>query len=312
MCIHRDTQSISHHIFSSVIDQFQETDILILNNTKVIKARLLGHRQSGGAVECFLIEKKNQNNWSALLSPAKRLKINEKIEIAPGFEVEIILLDHSSGLHQVQLHANEAVDEAISKYGNVPLPPYIQPNNQWESRYQTVYAKEAGAVAAPTAGLHFTPELLDQIRAKGVTIDFVTLHVGLGTFLPIKTDNITQHTMHREWYQVTPQTADLLNKARQTHRRVIAVGTTVARTLETVCNGDRYEANSGYTQIFLYPGKEIHSFQGLITNFHLPKSTLLLLVSAFAGTDLVKKAYQIAIEQQYRFYSFGDAMMIIY
>lgn len=312
MVLDRTSQTISHFHFYD-IDQFLKPgDVLVMNDTKVIPARFLGRRKTGAAVECFLVEKVSHGVWKALLQNAKRVHDGEFIFISDDARIQVIRKNVADGVHLVRLP--EPVDAFIKQYGHVPLPPYIQstPGDvDIRQRYQTVYAQKEGAVAAPTAGLHFTPELMTSCQKKGIDFQFVTLHVGLGTFLPVKVETITDHVMHPEWFSVSAQTADFLNQARRENRRIIAVGTTVARSLETIFDGQFYRAQTGHTSIFIYPGYTIQAFQGLLTNFHLPKSTLLMMIMAFAGQAFIRRAYDVAISQKYRFYSFGDAMLIL-
>lgn len=317
------TQTITHHLFSEISDLLRPTDVLVINDTQVIKARLLGTRQTGGQIECFLVEPTTDIwVWKVMLSHSKRIREKELISIGPDCQFQVLQKYIDDRTHLVKFIVNTNLSEKhdpffkmVNQYGKTPLPPYIQdPQSEnetlWAERYQTVFAKTPGAVAAPTAGLHFTEPLMAQLRTNGIQVAPLTLHVGLGTFLPIQTDTIQTHKMHAEWFSVSDQTAKILNQARTSHHRIIAVGTTVARTLETVFQDGRYQASSGSTDIFIYPGHKIQSFQGLITNFHLPKSTLLLLVMAFAGKDFIQTAYQTAIAEKYRFFSFGDAMLI--
>jgi len=317
MVLDRASHSISHFHFYDLCQFLRSGDVLVMNDTKVIPARFLARRQTGGAVECFLVEEVSSGVWKALLQNAKRICEGEFIFVGENAKIQVLQKDVAEGVHLVSLPQPQ--DTFIEEYGLVPLPPYIQssrssdPQIQHEvkHRYQTVYAQNKGAVAAPTAGLHFTPELMAQCQKKGIGIHYVTLHVGLGTFLPIKVERIQDHVMHGEWFSISAETALQLNQARLEQRRIFAVGTTVARTLETVFDGQHYHAKTGQTSIFIYPGYEIRAFQGLLTNFHLPKSTLLLMIMAFAGQAFIRRAYDVAIAQKYRFYSFGDAMLIL-
>jgi S-adenosylmethionine:tRNA ribosyltransferase-isomerase len=316
MVLNRQSQTITHQHFFDLPGLLKPNDVLVLNNTKVIKARLSGHRQTGGEVECFLVEQVENGTWKVMLNPTKRLKVGECISIAPDFSFTIKQKYLDEFTHLVEFNCADDFFTALEKYGHPPLPPYIkqqkdQDLNLWAERYQTIYAEQQGAVAAPTAGLHFTKELLAQLQTMGVQIQYVTLHVGLGTFLPIKTLEIGQHKMHAERFCISTQTAKALNQAKAQNRRIIAVGTTVARTLESGFANGQYQAQNGSTEIFIYPDYQFKALDGLITNFHLPKSTLLLMIMALAGQDFTQRAYQEAINQKYRFFSFGDAMLIL-
>lgn len=314
MVINRVKKSIQHHNFFELADFLQPEDVLVFNNTKVLKARLFGKKLTGGAVEVFLLEQIDEKNWFCLLYPARRLKEGEIIKISDAFEIRIIKKYLDGNKHQIEFLNDTPCYELINQFGNIPLPPYIKIKDktyqEFEQDYQTVFAENLGSVAAPTAGLHFTSELIQKLKLKKIDIEYITLHVGLGTFLPIKTAEIQDHKMHKEWYNVAKNTAQKLSKAHQEKKRIIAVGTTVTRVLETIFQKDNFAAGTGYTDIFICPGYEYKAISGLITNFHLPKSTLLLLVKAFAGGRLIDDAYKIAIEKKYRFYSFGDAMFI--
>ena len=301
----------THRTVQDLPSILSSSDILVLNETKVIPARLFGHRSSGGRVELLLLNAVNESQWAVMIKPAKRIKLNEKIQISDNFQV---LIDQREGDHFiVSFNCSTDLDTELLTHGKMPIPPYLDPSQHTDddlrTSYQTVYAKTPGAVAAPTAGLHFTPELLEQIQANGTRIVKITLHVGLGTFNPIRHSDITQHQMHPEWFHVSEEAANILNE-RSGNSRVIAVGTTSFRALESCYKNGEYHAKSGLTSIFIYPGIDCPSIDGLITNFHLPKSSLLLLVSAFAGTDTIKQCYQDAIQNNYRFYSFGDAMFL--
>ncbi|MFA5880192.1 MAG: tRNA preQ1(34) S-adenosylmethionine ribosyltransferase-isomerase QueA [Candidatus Margulisiibacteriota bacterium] len=314
LVLNKKSQTITHHKFCDLIDFLQPSDLLVFNNTKVLKARLFGKKKTGGAVEIFLLEPIDEKKWYCLLYPARRIKEGEIIKINDQLEIKIITKYIDNNKHQIEFLSDANTFDIINEFGNIPLPPYIKVQDheyqKFEQRYQTVFAKSLGSVAAPTAGLHFTNELIQKLTAKKIDKEYITLHVGLGTFLPIKTTKIQDHKMHKEWYNVANSAAEKLSKAYQEKRRIIAVGTTVTRVLETIFHENSFTAGTGYTDIFIYPGYELKAISGLITNFHLPKSTLLLLVKAFAGGRLIENAYKIAIENKYRFYSFGDAMFI--
>ncbi|MBR3290077.1 MAG: tRNA preQ1(34) S-adenosylmethionine ribosyltransferase-isomerase QueA [Clostridia bacterium] len=299
--------------FYDALSYLKEGDCLILNDSRVLPARLYGHRAStGAAVELLLLKTDGGDVWETLARPGKRIRVGDRLTFGDGqLEAEVIGADDEGGrtvhfLYDGQFYA------ILDELGQMPLPPYIKERLTDKERYQTVYARELGSAAAPTAGLHFTPELLDQIRAKGVEVGFVTLHVGLGTFRSVKVDNITDHKMHAEHYELSQETADVINRTKARGGRVIAVGTTTCRTLESIGmrEGVIHPA-SGWTDIFIYPGYEFRVIDGLFTNFHLPESTLIMLVSAFAGYEHTMAAYRHAVEEQYRFFSFGDAMLIL-
>jgi S-adenosylmethionine:tRNA ribosyltransferase-isomerase len=316
MLIHKNSQQISHLTFHDILQHLNENDVLVLNDTKVIKARLFAHRKSGAKIEIFLLSPIKENTWKVLLKPAKRLRIAETLTIAENLSCTVLqknLADHS---HIMEFQTNSDFYECLNTYGYIPVPPYINAAysseiNQLEQNYQTAFANCPGAVAAPTAGLHYTTELLEKIRQKNVGIEFITLHVGYGTFKPVTTDNILDHKMHEETYDISQQTAKNLTQAKKNNKRIIAIGTTVARTLESAYTNNKFNPGTNATDIFIYPGYQFQAISGLLTNFHLPKSTLLMLVSAFAGTQLTKQIYQEAIKLKYRFYSFGDAMLVL-
>lgn len=305
--------SIKHEVFSNIIDYLFPGDVLVLNNTRVIPARLIGEKEETGAViELLLLKDMGNDTWECLSKPAKRLKIGTIVSFGDGLLKAEVVFKGDEGLTHVKLIYDGILMEILDKLGTMPLPPYIHEKLEDQGRYQTVYAKINGSAAAPTAGLHFTPELLEAIQNKGVEIAYVTLHVGLGTFRPVEVDNILDHHMHSEYYVMDEETANILNKAKDEGRRIISVGTTSTRTLETVAtnNNGRFVSTSGNTNIFIYPGYEFKAIDCLITNFHLPKSTLIMLVSALAGRENVLAAYKCAVEEKYRFFSFGDAMFI--
>jgi len=308
----RTTGKISHHKFSEIINFLRPGDVLVLNKTKVIPARLFGTKPTGAKVEVFLLHQMNDNTWECLVKPGKRLRIGTKINFSDNFSGKIIDYADEGG-RIVQFEWQEDFWNVLENFGKMPLPPYIKREaiEKDKETYQTIYAENRGSVAAPTAGLHFTRELMQKIREKGVEILEVILHIGLGTFRPVKTDKIQDHKMHREHCQVTKDVAEKINKAKNEGRRIIAVGTTTTRTLESFAKDGKLFSGSHWTDIFIYPGKELQIIDGLITNFHMPESTLLMLVSAFAGYENIMNAYKIAVAKKYRFFSYGDAMLIL-
>lgn len=313
LTLNKKDGSTGDHIFSDIVDYLNPGDTLVLNDTRVIPARLFGVKEDTGAkAEVLLLKSLGEDQWEVLVKPGKRLKVGSVIVF--GDELKATITEEGELGGRVLKFSYEGIfNEILDRLGQMPLPPYIKEKLEDKERYQTVYARHEGSAAAPTAGLHFTEELLEQIRAKGITIAFVTLHVGLGTFRPMSVDRIEDHVMHEEYYILPQETADILNETRARGGRVIAVGTTSARTLETVsqlCGDGPIVKSSGWTQIFIYPGYQYGLVDALITNFHLPKSTLVMLVSALAGRDNILKAYREAIEKKYRFFSFGDAMFI--
>ncbi|WP_458121472.1 tRNA preQ1(34) S-adenosylmethionine ribosyltransferase-isomerase QueA [Paenibacillus sp. Z6-24] len=313
LTLNKVTGEVQHEHFADIINYFNEGDTLILNDTRVIPARLFGTKKDTGAkAEVLLLTQLEGDRWEALVKPGKKIKAGAVIHFSDELEA-VIEEEGDMGMRVLSFRYEGIFQEILDRLGEMPLPPYIKETLDDRERYQTVYAKNEGSAAAPTAGLHFTTELLDQIRAKGVQIGFVTLHVGLGTFRPMSAETVEEHVMHEEYYSLPAETATLLNETKARGGRVIAVGTTSARTLETVARDfqDRpLEAASGWTQIFIYPGHTFGLVDAMITNFHLPKSTLVMLVSALAGREHIMAAYQAAIEQEYRFFSFGDAMFI--
>ncbi|MBR2286826.1 MAG: tRNA preQ1(34) S-adenosylmethionine ribosyltransferase-isomerase QueA [Clostridia bacterium] len=301
------------HIFYEVIDYLHSGDALVINETKVIPARLLGEKEDTGVpVEFLLLRRQDKDVWEALVRPGRRLKPGTTVSFGNGLlRAEVLGTVEDTGGRMVRFLYEGIFEELLDRLGEMPLPPYIHEKLEDPSLYQTVYAKQEGSAAAPTAGLHFTPELLDRIREKGVSVVPVLLHVGLGTFRPVKEENVDDHKMHSEWYQVTREAADTLNAIRAKGGRIVCVGTTSVRTLETVADDQgMIHPGSGETQIFIKPGVPIKAVDALITNFHLPQSTLLMLVSAFMGRDEALSAYREAVEKRYRFFSFGDAMYI--
>ena len=313
MVLYPNEEKIEHRTFSDLIDYLQPGDCLVLNNTRVLPARLFGTKEETNAhIEVLLLKQIEDDEWECLTKPAKRVKEGTVITFGNG-ELKatcVELLDE--GRRRFRFSYEGIFNERLEELGSMPLPPYITEQLDDPSRYQTVYAKHNGSAAAPTAGLHFTDELLNAIKEKGVDIQFITLHVGLGTFRPVKVESIDAHQMHAEFYQMERETADALNGARSKGKRLVAVGTTVIRTLETIAqkfDGEFKEA-SGWTDIFIFPGYTFRGVDAFITNFHLPKSTLIMLVSAFAGREFVLEAYKTAVEETYRFFSFGDAMFV--
>ncbi|PTK72476.1 tRNA preQ1(34) S-adenosylmethionine ribosyltransferase-isomerase QueA [Staphylococcus haemolyticus] len=309
----RNSGNIEHKHFKDVIDYLETGDTLVLNDTRVMPARLFGLKEETGAkVEMLMLTRIENNDWEVLLKPAKRIKVGNKLSFGEGKIIAECIEELDQGGRIMRLHYEGILEERLNELGEMPLPPYIKERLDDPDRYQTVYAKESGSAAAPTAGLHFTDELLDEIRAKGINIAFITLHVGLGTFRPVSVEDINDHEMHSEYYQMTQETADLLNQTKKEGHRIISVGTTSTRTLETIRRDyNEFVAVSGWTDIFIYPGFTYKAIDGLITNFHLPKSTLVMLVSAFSSRDNILNAYKEAVKLEYRFFSFGDAMLII-
>lgn len=312
LVLDKNTGAIEHHHFKDIIHYLNPGEVLVLNNTKVIPARLLGTRaETGAAVEILLLKRRENDIWETLVRPGKKMRPGTKVTFGNGELTAKILEIVEDGNRLVQFHYEGIFEEVLDRLGEMPLPPYITHKLKDKDRYQTVYARYEGSAAAPTAGLHFTEELLDSIQKKGVKIAYVTLHVGLGTFRPVKVDDVTQHHMHTEWYNVSPEAADMINHAHAEGKRVICVGTTSCRTVESAAD-DRgiVHAGADETSIFIYPGYHFKAMDALITNFHLPESTLVMLVSAFAGRDHILNAYRKAVEEKYRFFSFGDAMFI--
>ncbi len=312
LVLDKETGETSHHIFKEVINYLNPGDCLVLNNTKVIPARLIGHKEdTGAAIEVLLLKRKENDIWETLVKPGKKCKPGTKIVFGEGLLHATVLETVEDGNRLIQFSYEGIFEEILDKLGEMPLPPYITHKLQDKNRYQTVYAKYEGSAAAPTAGLHFTKELLKQIEDKGIDIAYVTLHVGLGTFRPVKVDNILEHHMHSEFYQVTKEAADKINKAKKEGHRVICVGTTSCRTVESAADENgMVKEGCDNTEIFIYPGYRFKVLDALITNFHLPESTLVMLVSALAGREHILNAYEEAIREKYRFFSFGDAMLI--
>lgn len=312
LVLDKETGETSHHIFKEVINFLNPGDCLVLNNTKVIPARLIGHKEdTGAAIEVLLLKRKENDIWETLVKPGKKCKPGTKIVFGEGLLHATVLETVEDGNRLIQFSYEGIFEEILDKLGEMPLPPYITHKLQDKNRYQTVYAKYEGSAAAPTAGLHFTKELLQQIEEKGIDIAYVTLHVGLGTFRPVKVDNILEHHMHSEFYQVTKEAADKINKAKKEGHRVVCVGTTSCRTVESAADENgMVKEGCDNTEIFIYPGYKFKVLDALITNFHLPESTLVMLVSALAGREHILNAYEEAIREKYRFFSFGDAMLI--
>ena len=313
MTLDRGSNVIGHHIFRELPELLEPGDLLVANNSKVLPARLIGTKEHTGAVcELLLLNQHKGDTWECLAKPGKRLHPGTRILFGDGTlsaEIEETLEDGNK--YVTFYYDTETLYEKLDEFGKMPLPPYITKQLEDQSQYQTVYAKELGSAAAPTAGLHFTPQLLDTIRSRGVKVAEVTLHVGLGTFRPVSEETVEAHQMHSEWYSVSEETAKLINETRAAGHRVIAVGTTSCRTLESVwARYGKIVPCSGNTSIFIYPGIALHAIDGLITNFHLPESTLIMLIAAFYGYDKTMAAYKVAVEQKYRFFSFGDAMFI--
>ena len=312
MALDRETGEISHRHFYDILDYLQPGDCLVMNDSRVLPARLLGHRPTGGAVEVLLLRDLGDKCWECLCKPGRKMQVGNEVIFGDGELKATVKAVQEDGNRVVEFHYEGIFLEVLERLGKMPLPPYIKAELPDQERYQTVYSREVGSAAAPTAGLHFTNELLDKIRAKGVKTAFVTLHVGLGTFRPVKADNILEHHMHSELCMMSAETAAVLNETKAAGGRVICVGTTSCRTLESLAGEDgTFAAGSKWTEIFIYPGYTFKAMDGLITNFHLPESTLVMLVSAFAGRDHVLAAYRTAVEDKYRFFSFGDAMCIL-
>ena len=308
----RVSGAVNHRHFYDVLDYLQPGDCLVMNDSRVLPARLLGHRPTGGAVELLLLRDLGNKQWECLAKPGRKLQAGQEVLFGDGSLTASVVSVKEDGNRIVEFHYEGIFLEVLERLGKMPLPPYIREELQDQERYQTVYSKQVGSAAAPTAGLHFTNELLEEIRQKGVQTAFVTLHVGLGTFRPVKAETIAEHHMHSELCMISEETAAILNATKAAGGRVICVGTTSCRTLESLVKADgTFEAASKWTEIFIYPGYQFQAMDGLITNFHLPESTLVMLVSAFAGREHVLSAYEEAVQERYRFFSFGDAMMIL-
>lgn len=312
LVLDKESGAVSHHVFREITDYLEAGDCLVINDTKVIPARLIGSKIGTNAkIEILLLKRKENNVWETLVKPGKKAKIGTRISFGDGLLVGEVIDIVEEGNRLVQFTFDGIFEEILDQLGQMPLPPYITHQLEDKDRYNTVYAAHSGSAAAPTAGLHFTPELLEEIQKKGVDIARVTLHVGLGTFRPVKVDEITDHHMHSEFYQIGEEAAEKINQAKENGHRVICVGTTSCRTIESAADENGHmEAKSGWTEIFIYPGYRFKVLDCLITNFHLPESTLIMLVSALAGREHVLAAYEEAVKERYRFFSFGDAMLI--
>lgn len=312
MVLDKKTGEVEHKHFYDIIDYLEKGDTLVLNNTKVLPARLIGTKEETNAViEVLLLKNIEEDKWECLVKPARRIKVGTIVTFGNGLLKAECIAEKDQGIRHFNFIYQGIFLELLEQLGTMPLPPYIHEKLEDQTRYQTVYAKEVGSAAAPTAGLHFTKELLEKIKEKGVNIAYITLHVGLGTFRPVSVEKIEDHTMHSEFYSMTKEVADLLTETKKNNKKIIAVGTTSVRTLETIMQKyNEFKECSGFTDIFIYPGYEFKAIDRLITNFHLPKSTLVMLVSALAGREHILNAYKIAVENRYRFFSFGDAMLI--
>ena len=312
MVLDKTTGKIEHKHFYNIVDYLEEGDTLVLNDTKVLPARLIGEKEETKAViEILLLKNISGDDWECLVKPARRIKVGTIVTFGSGELKAKCIKEEPEGIRHFTLIYDGILMEILEHLGTMPLPPYIHEKLKDQSRYQTVYAKEIGSAAAPTAGLHFTKELLEQLTKKGVNIAYITLHVGLGTFRPVSVDKVEEHEMHSEYYQMTKETAELLKKTKENKKRIIAVGTTSTRTLETIMTKyNEFTECSGWTNIFIYPGYKFKAIDALITNFHLPKSTLVMLVSALAGRENILNAYKTAVQEEYRFFSFVDAMLI--
>ena len=314
MVLDKNTGEVEHKHFTDILDYMEEGDTLVLNDTKVLPARLIGVKEDTGAViEILLLKDIEGATWECLTKPAKRVHVGTVISFGDGKLKAKCVFEGEDGIRKYDLIYDGILLEILDELGTMPLPPYIHEKLEDQTRYNTVYAKNIGSSAAPTAGLHFTKELLEKVKMKKVNIAYVTLHVGLGTFRPVMEDNILEHKMHTEYYEMSKETADILTKTKENHKKIIAVGTTSVRTLETIMTKyGEFKECCGNTDIFIYPGYQFKAINYLITNFHLPKSTLIMLISALAGREKVLNAYKIAVEEKYRFFSFGDSMLIKY
>ena len=312
LVLDKESGAITHRHFYDILDYLQPGDCLVMNDSRVLPARLLGHRPTGGAVEVLLLRDLGDKKWECLCKPGKKMQVGNQVIFGNGELTATVVEVQETGNRVIEFYYEGIFLEVLERLGKMPLPPYIKAELADQERYQTVYSREVGSAAAPTAGLHWTPELLEKAREKGVKTAFVTLHVGLGTFRPVQVDNVLDHHMHAELCMLSQETAQILNQTKAEGGRIICVGTTSCRTLESLVNEDgTFEEKSKWTEIFIYPGYRFKAMNGLITNFHLPESTLVMLVSAFAGKEPVLHAYEEAVQQRYRFFSFGDAMCIL-
>jgi len=312
MVVDKETGEIKHEVFRNIINYLNKDDILVLNDTKVLPARIIGEKiDTNAVIELLLLKNINNDNWECLAKPAKRIKVGSKISFGNGLLTATCIGTGEEGIRTMEFKYDGIFLEILDKLGSMPLPPYIKEKLQDKNRYQTVYAKNIGSAAAPTAGLHFTNELLDEIKNKGIQICYVTLHVGLGTFRPVNVEDVTKHKMHSEFFSMSSSVAQILNDAKKNGKRIVSVGTTTTRTLETIMTKhNKFIETSGWTDIFIYPGYKFKAINVQITNFHLPKSTLIMLVAAFSTKEIILNAYNEAVKNKYRFFSFGDSMLI--
>ena len=312
MTLDKNTGEVKHKTFRDILECLNDNDILVLNNTRVIPARLFGFKaETNAEIEILLLSRKDINTWEALTKPAKRLKLGTRIIFGDGLLIGVVKELQEEGIRTIEFEYEGIFEDVLDRLGNMPLPPYIHEKLEDKERYQTVYSKVTGSSAAPTAGLHFTPEILLELKNKGVQIEYVTLHVGLGTFRPVKAESIFDHTMHKEYFEIAEDVKNRLNEAKKNGKRIVCVGTTSVRTLESSANTiNNLDRDSGWTDIFIYPSYEFKFVDAMITNFHLPESTLIMMISAFAGKNYIMDAYEEAIKEKYRFFSFGDAMYI--
>lgn len=312
MTLDKNTGEIKHKTFRDILECLNDNDILVLNNTRVIPARLFGFKaETNAEIEILLLSRKDINTWEALTKPAKRLKLGTRVIFGDGLLIGVVKEIQEEGIRTIEFEYEGIFEDVLDRLGNMPLPPYIHEKLEDKERYQTVYSKVTGSSAAPTAGLHFTPEILMELKNKGVQIEYVTLHVGLGTFRPVKAESIFDHTMHKEYFEIAEDVKNRLNEAKKNGKRIVCVGTTSVRTLESSANIiNNLDRDSGWTDIFIYPSYEFKFVDAMITNFHLPESTLIMMISAFAGKNYIMDAYEEAIKEKYRFFSFGDAMYI--
>ena len=312
LVLNKESGQVAHRHFYNILEYLQPGDCLVMNDSRVLPARLLGRRPTGGAVEVLLLRDLGDKRWECLCKPGRKMQVGHRVIFGDGELTATVVEVQETGNRVVEFHYEGIFLEVLERLGKMPLPPYIKAELPDQERYQTVYSREVGSAAAPTAGLHWTPELLDKAREKGVKTAFVTLHVGLGTFRPVQVENVLEHHMHAELCMISAETAAILNETKAQGGRVICVGTTSCRTLESLVNDDgTFEEKSKWTEIFIYPGYTFKAMDGLITNFHLPESTLVMLVSAFAGKEKVMAAYEEAVKERYRFFSFGDAMVVL-